>query len=269
MTWHMLRVRTGRAAEVSAALFDAGALALQEDAGTVTTHFPTEADARDVAGRIALLDPAAQLEIGETPAADYSRWRASVGAWEVGSITVAPPWLAAGLDPARAVIIDPAMAFGTGEHPTTRGALALLQHVLRPGDIVADLGTGSGVLAIAAAKLGAGRVAAIEHEAEAIGNALANVDANGVADRVSVIQGDAGTLLPLLAPVRVVLANIASLALLQLMPIIAAALTPDGEAVISGILTSEARGFRAHLSAWSITEELVEGDWWTAAIALR
>jgi len=269
MTWHMLRVRTGRTAEVSATLGGAGALALQEDAGGVTTHFPTEADARDVASRIALLDPAAQVEIGETPAADYSRWRASVGAWQVGRITVAPPWLAAGLDPARAVIIDPAMAFGTGEHPTTRGALALLQLVLRPSDTVADLGTGSGVLAIAAAKLGAVRVVGVEHEAEAIANAQANVEANGVADMVTVIHGDAGTLLPLLAPVRVVLANIASLALLQLMPIIAAALTPDGQAVISGILTSESRGFRAHLNEWSITEELVEDDWWTAAIALR
>ena len=269
MTWHMLRVRTARAPEVSAALFEAGALALQEEAGLVTTHFPTEADARDVAGRIAQLDPAAQLEIAATPATDYSRWRASVGAWQVGAITVAPPWLAAGLDPARAVIIDPAMAFGTGEHATTRGALALLQRVLRPGDTVADLGTGSGVLAISAAKLGAKRVTGVEHEADAIGNAQANVEANGVADRVTVIEGDAGTLLPLLAPVRLVLANIASLALLQLMPIIAAALTPDGRAVISGILEAESRRFRAHLDGWRITGELVEDDWWTAAIELR
>ena len=269
MTWHMLRVHTERAADVSAALFVAGALALQEEAGTVTTHFPTEADARDVARRIALLDPDAEMEIGETPPADYSGWRASVGAREVGGITVAPPWLATGLDPARSVIIDPAMAFGTGEHATTRGALALLQRVLRPGETVVDLGTGSGVLAIAAAKLGADRVVGIEHDAEAIGNAQANVEANGVADRVTVIQGDAGMLLPLLAPVRLVLANIASLALLQLMPVIAAALTQDGQAVISGILSSESRGFRAHLREWSITEELVEDDWWTAAIALR
>jgi ribosomal protein L11 methyltransferase len=95
------------------------------------------------------------------------------------------------------------------------------------------------------------------------------VEANGVADRVTVIEGDAGTLLPLLAPVRLVLANIASLALLQLMPIIAAALTPDGRAVISGILEAESRRFCAHLGGWRVTEELVEDDWWTAAIELR
>lgn len=265
----MLRVRTARPADVSAALFGAGALALQEQNGSVTTHFPSEADARAVAGQIAALDPAAQLEIAETPTADYSRWRASVGAWEVGAITVAPPWLAAGLDPAGAVVIDPAMAFGTGEHATTRGALLLMQRVLRPGDTVADLGTGSGVLAIAAAKLGAGRVVGIEHEPEAIGNAESNVETNGVAGTVTVIQGDAGTLLPLVAPVRVVLANIASLALLQLMPVIADALTPDGEVVLSGVLTSEAQRFRATLAAWRITHELAENDWWTAALALR
>ncbi|HUF65969.1 MAG TPA: 50S ribosomal protein L11 methyltransferase [Gemmatimonadaceae bacterium] len=268
MSWHMLRVRTARPADVSAALFDAGALALQEQPGSLTTHFLTEADARSVAGRVALLDPAAELEIRETPDADYSRWRASVGVWEVGAVTVAPPWLAANLDPARTVVIDPAMAFGTGEHATTRGALTLMQRVVRAGDSVADLGTGSGVLAIAAAKLGAVRVVGIEHEAEAVGNAEANVEANGVAGTVKVIQGDAGTLLPLVAPVRVVLANIASLALLQLMPVIAKALTPDGEAVISGILTTEAQGFRARLSAWRVTDELAEDDWWTAALAL-
>lgn len=265
----MLRVRTARAAEVSAALFDTGASALQDETGSITTHFPTEADARGAAGRIALLDPAAQLEIGETPDADYSGWRASVRAWDVGAITVAPPWLAAGRDRERTVIIDPAMAFGTGEHATTRGALSLMQRVLRPGDSVADLGTGSGVLAIAAAKLGAGRVVGIEHEPDAIGNAESNVEANGVADRVAVIQGDARMLLPLLAPARLVLANIASLALLQLMPVVADALTPDGEAVISGILAAEAHGFRARLAAWRITHELEEDDWWTAALALR
>ncbi|CAN5182984.1 50S ribosomal protein L11 methyltransferase [soil metagenome] len=265
----MLRVRTTRTADVSAALFVAGAQALQEQAGSVITHFPTEADARSAAGQIALLDPAARLDLGETHEADYSRWRASVGAWEVGAITVAPPWLGAGLDPAHTVLIDPAMAFGTGEHATTRGAIALMQRVLRSSDTVADLGTGSGVLAIAAAKLGAGRVVGIEHEPEAMGNAEANVEANGVAGRVTMIQGDAGTLLPLIAPVRLVLANIASLALLQLMPVIADALTPDGEAVISGILTSEVPGFHARLTAWRITHELVEDDWWTAALALR
>jgi ribosomal protein L11 methyltransferase len=265
----MLRVRTARAADVSAALFGAGALALQEEPGAVTTHFRTEADARSAAHQIAVLDPAARLEIGPTQESDYSRWRASVGAWEVGAITVAPPWLATGRDPARTVVIDPAMAFGTGEHPTTRAVLALMQRVLRPDDFVADLGTGSAVLAIAAAKLGARRVIGIEHDAEAIGNAESNVHANDVAHMVSVLEGDAGTLLPLVAPVRLVLANIASLALLQLMPVIANALTTDGQAVISGILTSEAHGFRDRLSGWHVTHELAEDEWWTAAIAPR
>ena len=74
------------------------------------------------------------------------------------------------------------MAFGTGEHATTRGVMRLMQDVIRAGDIVADLGAGSAVLAIAAAKLGAARVAAIELDPDAIGNAEENVARNGVAD---------------------------------------------------------------------------------------
>ena len=78
----------------------------------------------------------------------------------------------------RTIVIDPGMAFGTGEHATTRGVVRLLHAVIRPGDRVADLGAGSAVLAIAAAKLGATHVAAIELDHDAIGNAEENVARN-------------------------------------------------------------------------------------------
>ena len=109
----------------------------------------------------------------------------------------------------QSIIIEPGMAFGTGEHATTRGVIRLLQSVIRPGDRVADLGSGSAVLAIAAAKLGARYVAAIELDHDAIENAEQNVARNNVADRVSVIEGDAATLLPLVAPVRSLMSAIA------------------------------------------------------------
>jgi ribosomal protein L11 methyltransferase len=263
----MLRVHTTQREAVIAALFDAGAGAIQDEGPSITTHFPDDVATRGAAAAVARVDSAASIEIEDTPPADYSTWRASVSAWEVGALTVCPPWLASGRDPAKTIVIDPAMAFGTGEHPTTRGTLLLMQNVLRPGDSVADLGTGSGVLAIAAAKLGAAGVAGIEHDVDAIANAEANVRANGVDRSVAIVAGDAGTLLPLLAPVRVVLANIASLALLQLLPVIGAALSADGVAVISGVLVSESQGFRARMQDWRTLEEHVEGDWWTAAIA--
>jgi ribosomal protein L11 methyltransferase len=189
----------------------------------------------------------------------------------VGGLTIAPPWLADGLDPARAIIIEPGMAFGTGEHPTTRGVARLLHGVLRPGMTVADLGAGSAVLSIAAAKLGAGRVYAVEVDPDAILDAEANVQRNAVADRVHVFEGDAEALLPLLAPVEVILANIISSVLVLLLPAMAAGLAPGGRAILSGILLEERAGLCATLAAagWEVVDEDAEEAWWSVTIARR
>ena len=126
------------------------------------------------------------------------------------------------------------MAFGTGEHPTTRGAMRLMQGVIRPGDVVADLGAGSAVLSIAAIKLGAARVAAVEIDHDSIGNAEENARTNSVSKRVEVIEGDAMTLLPLLAPVRVVIANIISSVIIAMLPLMRSSLAKDGQAIVAG-----------------------------------
>ena len=265
----MLRVKSARRDAVYATLFAAGAAAIHDEGGSVTTHFPREEEARSAAAAIEGVDADAVIELSPSPDVDYSQWRASVGAWEVGNLTVCPPWLAAGRDPARTIVIDPAMAFGTGEHPTTRGTLLLMQQVVRPGDTVLDVGSGSGVLAIGAARLGAKRVIGVEHEPDAVTSAEANVRMNGVEDRVSLLAGDARTLLPLLGPARVALANIASLALLQLLPVIHAALEPGGAAVISGVLTTESAVFRSGLAHWQLVDEHVESDWWTGILGRR
>ena len=174
-------------------------------------------------------------------------------------------------DPARTVVIEPAMAFGTGEHPTTRGVVRLMQGAIRPGDSVADLGAGSAILAIAAVKLGAARAFAIENDNDSIANAEENVERNGVADRVHVIQGDALVLLPLVAPVRLVLANIISSVLVELLPAIAESLAPDGRAILSGILAEERDRMLAALesSGWRVEAEDAEDVWWSVLIARR
>jgi len=162
------------------------------------------------------------------------------------------------------------MAFGTGDHATTRGVMRLMSDVIREGDRVADLGAGSAVLSIAAAKLGAGRVAAIELDPEAIGNAEENLVRNGVADRVTVIEGDAELLLPLVAPVRVVLANIISSVLVGLLPHIARALDGEGAcAILSGILQAERDDLVEVLTTtgWRVTAEDREDIWWSAVVA--
>jgi ribosomal protein L11 methyltransferase len=169
------------------------------------------------------------------------------------------------------VIVDPVMAFGTGEHPTTRGAMRLMQGVIRVGDVVADLGAGSAVLSIAAIKLGAARAAAVEIDHDAIGNAEDNARANSVSDRVEVIEGDATIILPLLAPVRVVIANILSSVIIAMLPAIKSSLSAGGQAILAGILTEERAAMVAALDAggWTIEREDTEDVWWSVQIAPR
>jgi ribosomal protein L11 methyltransferase len=162
------------------------------------------------------------------------------------------------------------MAFGTGEHATTRGVLRLMQgKVIRPSDFVVDIGAGSAVLSIAAAKLGARRVVAIEIDHDAIENAEQNVTANGVSECVDVVEGDAGVILPLLAPVRVVLANIISSVLIELLPLIGASLDVGGQAILSGILLEERDAMLEGLDSagWSVQREDTEDEWWSVQIA--
>ena len=270
--WHSLRVRPSADRDlVAAALFAAGSQGLHEDGDALVTHFPPDTDIEAVRTAVRDADAGATIEVTETPAVDWSEaWKHGVGAHELGDLAVVPPWLAEGRDPATTIVIDPGMAFGTGEHQTTRCVVRLMQPIIRRGDTVADLGAGSAVLAIAAAKLGAGRVTAIEMDPEAIENAEENVERNRVADRVTVIEGDAGVLLPLVAPVRVVLANIISSVLVELLPAIRGALTRDGQAILSGILHEERDHMLAVLDEdWIVEDEAREGQWWSVAVARR
>ena len=269
--WHALRVLAfGEARERAVGvLFACGSQGVLEEGDAIVTHFPPEADVELVIAALQRAVPGMDVQLSVTDGTDWTEaWKSRVRAHGLGALTIAPPWLAAQHDPARTIVIDPGMAFGTGEHATTRGCVRLMQAVIRHGDVVADLGAGSAVLAIAAAKLGAARVAAIELDGEAIADAETNARRNGVADVVRVIEGDAKTLLPLVSPVRVVLANIISSVLVDLLDAIADALTPDGAAIVSGILHEE----RAHMldvlagAGWRVVAEDQEDIWWSASI---
>ena len=269
--WTIVRVVPGSNPEaVAAALFEAGAQGLQDLGGTLVTHAPTRSDAAAFERAALAASPDALVELEPLPNVDWSEeWKRGLHAQQLGALFVTPPWLAHGLDPARTIVIDPGMGFGTGEHATTRGVIRLLQQVIAPGDRVADLGAGSGVLAIAAAKLGATHVAAIEIDPDAIGNAEENVARNDVADRVVVIEGDAAMLLPLISPVNVITANILSSVLIDLLPSMAAALAPGGRAILSGILIDERDSMLRAIAGggWQIVEEDHEESWWSATIA--
>jgi ribosomal protein L11 methyltransferase len=270
VSWIALRITPGANRDgVIAALFESGSQGVQEDGTAVITHFPSDAPIDDIRNAVIGADPRAEIAVSDSPDADYSQWRASVGAHEVGELIIAPPWLAACFDATKTVVVDPVMAFGTGEHPTTRGAMRLMQGVIRPGDVVADLGAGSAVLSIAAARLGASRVAAVEIDHDAIANAEENVRINCVGDRVEVIEGDAAVILPLLAPVRVVIANIISSVIIQLLPVMRSSMAVGGRAILAGILEEERHEMvtTLHAGGWTIRREDAEDSWWSVEIA--
>jgi len=270
VSWIALRITPETNREgVIAALFESGSQGIQEDGAAVITHFPSDTHIDDIRDAIIDADPHAAIAIGYAPDTDYSQSRASVSAHKVGNLVITPPWLADDFDPENTVIVDPAMAFGTGEHATTRGAMRLMQGLIRPGDVVADLGAGSAVLSIAAVKLGASRVAAVEIDPDGIGNAEENIRANAVSGYVEVIEGDATVILPLLSPVRVVIANIISSVIIPLLPVMKSSLTGDGQAILAGIPTEERDATLSALSAggWTVEREDTEDVWWSAQIA--
>jgi ribosomal protein L11 methyltransferase len=270
VTWFSLRVESSaHRDEAIAALFAAGAQGVHEDGAALATSFPDEAGARAAAQAVHAVDPVATFDIQPATPVDWSTaWRDHARVVTLGGLSMAPPWLAAGLDPDRTIVIDPGMAFGTGDHASTRGAVLMLQEAIRPGVTVADLGSGSAVLSIAAAKLGASRVWAIEIDSEAQGNAAENVERNDVGDVVHLLEGDASVLLPIVAPVDVITANIISSVIGELLPSMMNALNPGGLAVLSGILESESAGMtdvlrRAH---WTLRNTYVEEEWWSALV---
>lgn len=253
---------------VIASLFQVGAEGVQELPDAVVTHV-SDADRSRIAAAVADADAGASVAFEPTPDVDWSvEWKSRIRAHRIGRLVVTPPWLADQFDDHERIVIEPQMAFGTGEHETTRGVLRLLGGIVRSGDTVADLGAGSAVLAIAAAKLGATRVVAVELDPDAIANAEENVRTNGVENQVTVIEGDAAVILPLVAPMRVVLANIIWPVLGQLLPAIADAMTPDGVTVLSGLLADERPLVESLLRqlGWTIDQVDEEGIWWSVSI---
>lgn len=201
-----------------------------------------------------------------------ARWRSEQAAARVGDrIIVAPvgvplPDAFEVREDDIVVRLDPGVAFGTAEHATTQSCLALLEARVRPGDRVLDVGAGSGILAIAAAHLGAERVLALESDPVSCDAARRNVEVNGVADRVEVEErevtpGD----LRKVGRFDGVVINIEARVAAPLVPRVPAALHPGGWLVLSGVVGDERAGAVAAAEAAGL--RLVEGrperSWWT------
>ena len=202
------------------------------------------------------------------------RWRQGLGPRRIPPrVVVAPSWAPGELtDDEIRITIDPGMAFGTAEHATTRGCLRLVQSAVTPGDRVADVGSGSGILAIAAARLGAHRVLAYESDEWSCEALRENLETNGVLTRVDVYPGEvAGPELVQAGPFQGILANMQAFILLPLLAAFRESLLPEGWLIVSGILRSEEESMREALqrNGFVVTDEDTEDEWWTGLARRR
>jgi ribosomal protein L11 methyltransferase len=274
MTWWAVDVQSdaARRERLAAWLVGQTGQAVEERGDGVLVGFATgEAAASAIRDALEATFPGqVSTTVREVAEVDWSsRWRDGLGRRDIGPITLTPTWLATDLADRPTVVLDPETAFGTGEHGSTRSALALMIELLRPGDLVLDLGSGSGILAIAAAKLGARQAVGIDSDPEAIAVAGRNAARNGVADRVGFVEGDAAALAPLCGPADLVVSNILPTVNASLLPAIRAALRPGGHAVFAGMEAFDGDRFRRLLSAAVLTpiQECQDEGWW--AIAAR
>jgi len=177
-------------------------------------------------------------------------WKAHFHVHRIGEhVVVRAPWHKYEPNGGDDVVVelDPGMAFGTGLHPSTKLCMVGLEREIELGDRVLDVGTGSGILAIAAVKLGAGKVDALDIEPVAVRSAVENAERNGVANRVTIALGSVGEDHPDVGTYDLVLANIIARILIELAPGIAAAVAPAGRLVLSGIIeTREAAVLAAY-----------------------
>jgi ribosomal protein L11 methyltransferase len=274
MTWWAIDVRTdpSRREWVGAWLVARTGQAVEErDDGTLVTFAEDERAADALLAALAAAgDAPLESSRRRLEAVDWTtRWRDGLGPRTFGRLTVVPSWIDSPHSDGPTVVLDPESAFGSGEHGSTRAALTLLERHLRAGDRVLDLGSGSGILAIAAVKLGAATAVGIENDAEANLVALRNAERNGVTDAVEFLEGDAGDLAPLLGPADLLLSNILRTVNTALLPAIVSALRPGGLAIFSGMETMEAAAFRPVLAAAGLVErdEVADAGWWAVAAA--
>ena len=250
-------------------------LAVREDPSApylITAHLPDDPEAAAAVERTerALwhlqafgLRPLSELRVTPVDDADWAdAWKRHYTPQRIGRIVIVPSWLdePIGRDEI-ALRLDPGMAFGTGLHPTTRGCLTLLQRLGPMPERALDVGSGSGILAIAALALGAGSVDCLDTDPVAVEATLANAAANGVGDRISASRG---TLQPV--PARrypLILANLVAALLVELAEPLAAHAEPGGTLLASGIIAPRADEVITALerAGLALAERLDDGEW--------
>ncbi|MDP9468197.1 MAG: 50S ribosomal protein L11 methyltransferase [Chloroflexota bacterium] len=205
-----------------------------------------------------------ELQVRSVDDADWTdAWKAGYVPQRIGRVVIMPSWLDEPIGPDEvAVRLDPGMAFGTGLHPTTRGCLTLLQGISPMPPVVLDVGSGSGILALSALRLGAERAVCYDTDPLAVEATLANAAANGLADRVVANLGSLPPT-PRGEPYALVLANLVAAVLIDLGVALATHTAPSGTLLASGIIDTRADEVLAALTDAGFTLEgrLDDGEW--------
>ena len=259
-------------------LLENGSCGLEQGEGFIKAYFEREIYKRGIESRLETyvkslqtlgnsVGPAAYKDI---PVQDWMQgWREYFKPVQVTNrIIVKPPWEEwAGSDDTVNIDILPGMAFGTGTHESTQLCMEFIESCMNYRDTVLDVGTGSGILAIAAAKLGASRVIAIDIDADAVENARENIRINNVGDVVKVRKGAEDTIGD--EVFELIVANIDGKTLVPLVPRLIRHIQTGGRMILSGLLTDEIGIIEnaLPLPGWRIAETRNKGEW--AAIVVE
>ena len=237
-------------------LVELGALDVEIDGARVAALIPDSMTPTEIASALGIAGVAASAAVGRD---EGSVWVLRPRAFQVGRLRIVPAGTDA--DPASLQLID-AAAFGTGLHPTTALSIEALDDILRrdPAVSVLDVGTGSGVLALAALRLGAREVLAIDIDDEALRVAAENARINGLDDRMRLARGGPETIT---GTWPVVVANILAAPLVEMAPVLGRRIGHHGSLVLSGIPESAVgdvdRAYR-HISMRRV-ETKARGGW--------
>jgi ribosomal protein L11 methyltransferase len=241
----------------------------QQDEDELTAYFIKEQFSlrdRDYIDRLLAAYPSENFVLSEEIVAEQNwnqQWEQSIQPQVVGRFLIKPTWSQEKARPDQIMLeIDPKMAFGTGYHPTTRLMLKQMPEVITPQSTVLDAGTGSGILAIAAAKLGAKKVTAFDKDDWSITSARENKYLNSVSDRINVIKGD-HQIIGGAEMFDVILINITLQVIEGMIPFLSAHLKEKGAILLSGFLRNDVDKLDNLLNSDKIVNiEIITEDEW-------
>jgi ribosomal protein L11 methyltransferase len=264
-TWPALEIQQADADTrdlIQAFLTDFNVTAIDDnDPGVSRAFFHDSAERDRAANALQAQFPTFGVRTIDMPDEDWAaRSQAALRAIQVGKLVIAPPWdLPADVNVrAATIVIEPSMGFGTGHHATTRLCLAALQQIDLRGRSVIDVGTGSGVLAIAARRLGAAAVLAIDDDPDAIAAAEANVGLNEES-RIALEVTDLRS-----SPIGqfdVVVANLTGGLLIASGDRLQSFAAPDGRLVLSGFMDHAEREVLAAFGTYALETRAQEDEW--------